>query len=79
MVTMNMQGKVCLVTGASGGIGKVTGRELAKLGATVVMICRNRTKGKAAQAETKEVKRHHLPNSLIMWLFAVASGKSLRS
>jgi len=48
-----MQGKVCLVTGSSSGIGKVTARELARLGATVVMVCRNRAKGEAAQAEIK--------------------------
>jgi NAD(P)-dependent dehydrogenase (short-subunit alcohol dehydrogenase family) len=51
---MSMQGKVCLVTGSSSGIGKVTARELAKMGATVVMVCRNRAKGEAAQAEIKE-------------------------
>lgn len=53
MTTSNLQGKVCLVTGASGGIGKVTARELATMGATVVMICRNRAKGEATQAEIK--------------------------
>ena len=51
MTDMNMQGKVCLVTGGSSGIGKVTARELARMGATVVLVCRNRTKGEAAQAE----------------------------
>src|SRR5882724_12155881 len=51
MATRSMQGKVCLVTGSSSGIGKVTARELAKMGATVVMICRNRAKGEAALAE----------------------------
>jgi NAD(P)-dependent dehydrogenase (short-subunit alcohol dehydrogenase family) len=53
MVTSNMQGKVCLVTGSSSGIGKVTARELAKMGATVVMVCRNRAKGEAVQVEIK--------------------------
>jgi NAD(P)-dependent dehydrogenase (short-subunit alcohol dehydrogenase family) len=48
-----MQGKVCLVTGSSSGIGKVTVRELARLGATVVMVCRDRAKGEAVQAEIK--------------------------
>jgi NAD(P)-dependent dehydrogenase (short-subunit alcohol dehydrogenase family) len=48
-----MQGKVCLVTGSSSGIGKVTARELARQGARVVMVCRNRAKGEAAQAEIK--------------------------
>jgi NAD(P)-dependent dehydrogenase (short-subunit alcohol dehydrogenase family) len=50
MAKGNMQGKVCLVTGCSAGIGKVTARELATMGATVVMVCRNRAKGEAAQA-----------------------------
>ncbi len=54
MTKSNMQGKVCLVTGCSAGIGKVTARELAKMGATVVMVCRNRAKGEAVLAEIKE-------------------------
>lgn len=54
MATSNMEGKVCLVTGASSGIGKVTASELADMGATVVMLCRNRAKGEAVQAEIKE-------------------------
>src|SRR5438128_1222633 len=54
MANSSMQGKVCLVTGTSAGIGKVTARELARMGATVVMICRNRAKGEAVQAEIKE-------------------------
>ena len=53
MAKSNMQGKVCLVTGSSSGIGKVTARELAKMGATVVLVCRNRVKGEAVQAEIK--------------------------
>lgn len=48
-----MQGKVCLVTGCSAGIGKVTARELARQGARVVMVCRNQARGEAAQAEIK--------------------------
>jgi NAD(P)-dependent dehydrogenase (short-subunit alcohol dehydrogenase family) len=48
---MDMQGKTCVVTGASNGIGKETARELARRGAHVVMLCRNRDKGEAAQRE----------------------------
>lgn len=47
----SMQGKICLITGSSSGIGKVTARELARLGATVVMVCRNRERGEAARKE----------------------------
>jgi NAD(P)-dependent dehydrogenase (short-subunit alcohol dehydrogenase family) len=55
MTTIDMQGKVCLVTGSSAGIGKVTAKELAKMGAAVVMVCRNRTKGEAVQTEIKQM------------------------
>ncbi len=46
-----MKDKICIVTGANVGIGKITALELAKMGATVVMVCRNREKGEAAAAE----------------------------
>ena len=55
MQTLNtsMQGKVCIVTGANSGIGKATSLGLAQMGATVVMVCRERTKGEEAQNEIK--------------------------
>jgi NAD(P)-dependent dehydrogenase (short-subunit alcohol dehydrogenase family) len=48
-----MREKVCLVTGSNSGIGKETALGLARLGATVVMVCRDQSKGAAAQAEIK--------------------------
>jgi NAD(P)-dependent dehydrogenase (short-subunit alcohol dehydrogenase family) len=48
-----MNGKVCMITGANAGIGKATALGLAKLGATVVMVCRNRDLGQAAAQEIK--------------------------
>lgn len=54
MPEINMQGKVCLVTGSSSGIGKVTARELARQGATVVMVCRDRARGEAARQEIQQ-------------------------
>src|SRR5438128_6209002 len=50
----NMNGKVCIVTGANSGIGKVTATELARMGAHVVMVCRDRARGEAALAEIKQ-------------------------
>ncbi len=46
-----MKGKVCLVTGATSGIGKATATALAAQGATVVLGCRNREKGEAVKQE----------------------------
>jgi NAD(P)-dependent dehydrogenase (short-subunit alcohol dehydrogenase family) len=43
-----MDDKVCLVTGANSGIGRVTARELHRQGARVVMVCRSRERGEAA-------------------------------
>ena len=40
-----MQGKVCVVTGANSGIGKVAALDLAGRGATVVLICRSHARG----------------------------------
>jgi NAD(P)-dependent dehydrogenase (short-subunit alcohol dehydrogenase family) len=37
----NMNGKICLVTGATNGIGKATAQTLAEMGATVVIVGRN--------------------------------------
>jgi NAD(P)-dependent dehydrogenase (short-subunit alcohol dehydrogenase family) len=46
-----MKGKVCLVTGASSGIGKATATAMAEIGANVIMVCREETRGKAARTQ----------------------------
>ncbi len=53
MSEMSMRGKICLVTGSTSGLGKITARELANRGATVVLVGRNREKGEATQAEIR--------------------------
>lgn len=50
-----MNGKVCVVTGANSGIGKATATGLAGMGATVVMVCRNRHRGEAAREEIAKI------------------------
>lgn len=49
----DLNGQVIIVTGANSGIGKVTARELAKMGATVVMVARSQERGSAALAEIR--------------------------
>ncbi len=46
-----MNPKICLVTGANGGIGKAAALALAKQGATVLLACRDQARGEAARAE----------------------------
>jgi len=48
-----MKDKVCVITGASSGIGKATAVDLARMGATVVTVCRDQGRGEAALAEIK--------------------------
>jgi len=54
-----MQGKICMVTGANSGIGKATALELAQMGATVVMVCRDRARGEEARSEITTKSRNN--------------------
>lgn len=49
-----MKDKVFLITGATSGIGKITALEVAKLGATVVLVGRNKAKTEGVVKEIKE-------------------------
>ncbi len=68
-----MQGKVCMVTGATSGIGKATALELAKLGATVVVMARNKTKGEATAREIKQASGNPNLDMLLCDLSSQAS------
>lgn len=46
-----MKDKIVLITGANTGMGKVTALGLAKKGAHIVMVCRNKATAEAAQKE----------------------------
>jgi NAD(P)-dependent dehydrogenase (short-subunit alcohol dehydrogenase family) len=49
----DMTGKVCIVTGAGGGIGKATAIALAEAGATLVLVARPGERSEAALAEVR--------------------------
>jgi retinol dehydrogenase-14 len=70
-----MSEKVCLITGATSGIGKATAMGLANMGASVVMVGRDRGRGETAMSEIKEGN----PNASVDLMLAdVSSQKEIR-
>ena len=53
-----MQGRVCIVTGATNGIGEVTALELARMGAIVVIVGRSENKVKTTIQKIKSAVPH---------------------
>ncbi|MFU8826914.1 MAG: SDR family NAD(P)-dependent oxidoreductase [Brevefilum sp.] len=49
-----LDGKVCVITGTTSGIGYVAAKRLAQGGAHLVMICRNGEKARQVQTELQE-------------------------
>ena len=70
-----MEGKVCLVTGASAGIGTATALGLAERGARVVIVSRDGERGRAAQAE---IKRHSGSELIDLLLADLSSQAEIR-
>lgn len=70
-----MQGKIVMVTGATNGIGKVTARELARKGATVIVVGRSRQKCE----ETVSMIREKTGNANVSYMVAeLSSQKEVR-
>ena len=70
-----MKGKICLVTGSNSGIGKETALSLAKMGATVVMVVRNKERGEKAK---KEIVKQSGNNSVDLMICDLSSMESIR-
>ena len=75
LLNTSMQGKVCLITGANSGIGKATALGLAQMGATVVMVCRDRVRGEEAQ---QEIRTQSANNAVDLLLADLSSQQSIR-
>jgi NAD(P)-dependent dehydrogenase (short-subunit alcohol dehydrogenase family) len=50
---VDLEGRVCLVTGANSGIGLATAQGLSRLGATVWLLCRSRERGERAARQLR--------------------------
>ncbi len=74
-MTHPMDSKICIVTGANSGIGKVTARELAAQGAIVIAVARSQERGQAAVDEIKQAAGN--PNVHLM-LCDLSSQASIR-
>lgn len=76
-INHNMQEKICLVTGANAGLGKVTARELAKMGATVIMVARSQARGEAALADVRQASGSDQVQLLLADLSSMAAIREL--
>jgi len=72
-----MSGKVCMITGATSGIGEVTAREIARLGATVVVVGRNPEKCQSTVSRIQQETGNPAVNYLVADLSAMAQIRSL--
>ena len=73
---VNMTGRTCVVTGANSGIGKETALALAKMGARVVLVCRNQQKGEAA---LEDIRREAPSATLDLMIADMSSFASVRA
>jgi NAD(P)-dependent dehydrogenase (short-subunit alcohol dehydrogenase family) len=67
-----MKGKICMVTGATAGIGRVTAQALAQQGATVVVVGRDAEKA----AQTAAHIQRETGNREVQWLLADLSDQA---
>jgi NAD(P)-dependent dehydrogenase (short-subunit alcohol dehydrogenase family) len=75
-LTENMSGKIVLVTGATGGIGKEIARGLARLGATIVIGARTPERGERAR---DEIAKDTGNNNISVMKLDVADQASIRA
>ncbi len=76
-IDADLSGKIAIVTGATGGIGKEVARGLARLGATVIVGARNKSKGAEVLAEIKkDAKKPEAISMMIVDVSSVASTKA---
>lgn len=73
--TREMSGKICMVTGATLGLGRVTAEALAAKGATVIAVARNPAKGEATISNIKAATGNP---AVVLMLCDLSSQTSIR-
>jgi retinol dehydrogenase 14 len=71
----DMTGRVCVVTGANRGIGRVTAERLGELGATLVLVCRRLEDGESV---AREIASAHGGRSALVVPADLSSQRSVR-
>ena len=56
----NLQGKVCLITGATNGIGEEAAKQIALMGAEIVFIARSPAKAEELKQSLKVSNRERV-------------------
>jgi len=74
---VDLTGKTCLITGANSGIGKETALGLARMGARVVLVCRNQQRGEQARADIQRETGSSQVDLLIADMSSLASVRAL--
>lgn len=72
-----LDGKVCLITGATGGIGQETAKALARLGATLVLSGRDKARTEATVAAVRDAAPQARVETLLADLSSLSSVRSL--
>jgi len=68
-----MKDKICIVTGSNSGIGKETALALSNMGATVIMVVRDKERGEKAQNEIINTTGNHNTDLMICDLSSMDS------
>lgn len=70
-----MEGKICLITGATSGIGNATALGLARMGATLVLVARDQERGEATRSEIASLSGN---DAVDLLLAELSSQQSIR-
>jgi len=75
MSAPNLGGKCCMVTGASAGLGRATALALARTGASLTLVCRDRSRG---EKTFDEIRRETGNAAINLMLADLSAQKSIR-